>query len=117
MQFPKIGSLILTMVVLFIGAIVGGMLIPLVGVTLSGIYATLIVACVQILIFIFLGLAGKSGIVSILIGAIVIVIGGFIGGFVANFANLSGWFAIILELAIQSLLLLMSGTVKQGQAK
>jgi hypothetical protein len=54
---------------------------------------------------------------TILVGGIIVFGGGILGGFLAGYLNLSGWFNTILVLLVQSFILGFAGFTGRGKPK
>jgi len=98
-------------VLLYIGGLIGGFILPYVGHPV-GWYSGIIIGIIQILFLALFGMFAKLGIIQILIGVVVILIGGIFGGLIAEQLSLGGLFNTVTILAIQSLLLMATGFVK-----
>ena len=105
-------ALIFTMVFLYIGGFLAGILLPTIGWTTSGIYGGLITALIQVIVLAFLGLIVKLDIWKLLIGVVMILVGGIIGGMVAEAINIGGFYSTFVVLGIQSACLLFTGVIK-----
>jgi len=108
-------NFIVTMLLLYVGAILGNFVTPMLPVSLGGWGEGLFVALVQVILLMVVGvISGKMGLWDIVISVMLLFIGGLVGGFVASWLGISGMYAVILILAIQTFALLVIKTSKLG---
>ena len=111
-----IGSFVFTMVLLYVGGFASTYITPML--PLEGWVTGLVTAMIQVLI---LGLAGiltkQFDLVMLLVCGIAIFIGGIVGGLVASWMGMTGLMSTIILLAIQTLILSLTGYMKRGKSK
>jgi len=111
-----ITSFIFIMVLLYLGGFIGGYLqnwIPFFAT--GGWIGGILLSMVQMVLITVVGLAtGKLSFSTIIIGGIVIFVGGIVGSYLSGFVNLSGLYATVLTLAVQTVILMFMGLVRGG---
>ena len=114
-----ITSFIFVMVLLYIGGFVGGYIQNIIPFFASGGWiGGILLGMVQMVLLAVVGLAtGKLGFWTIIFGGIVIFVGGILGSYLTSFVNLSGLYATVLTLAVQTVILMFMGLVRGGGGK
>jgi hypothetical protein len=105
---------------LFVGNIVGGMLLEAVNISFlsNPLVAAIALGMIDMLILSLLGLvSGKLSLMTIFLGAVFIFIGSIMGTYFANYLEFTGLFATFLILAIQAALLIFFGIAGKGKSK
>ena len=109
-------NFVFIMILLYLGGFIGGYLggyIPFfsTGGWIGGIFLGMI----QMVLIAVIGLAsGKMSLWTIVLGGLAIFGGGMAGAFLADFVNLSGLYATVLTLAVQTMVLMFMGLVRGG---
>jgi len=112
-----IPTLIITMAILFVGAMFGGMFIPWIDVALDPWVNGIVIALIQALFLSVFGIVtGKIKLFSIVVLGFVIFLGGLVGGIVAGYIGFGGIYATIVILAIQTIILSFMGFIGKGKA-
>lgn len=113
----KYENLIITMVVLYLGAMFAGIMLPMLPLGFGGWAEGLMIALIQALILSVVGIVtGKLGFWNIAVCTGAIFAGGILGGFIAGYISLTGIFATVVVLAIQTIILMWAGLLK-GRGK
>ncbi len=115
----KGGNVLAIMGALLLGAILAGIIVPAIGGQwgISGWVSGFITAIIQMLIVVVaIGTLGKLGIVEILLGAVVIFVGGIVGGWLSGYLTLTTQVQTLLIVLVQSALLLAMGFTGKGKA-
>ena len=112
-------NFVFIIVLLYVGGFIGGYLgnyIPFFAT--GGWIGGILLAMVQMVLLAVVGLAtGKLGLWTVILGGVVIFVGGIIGGYLTDFVNLSGLYATVLTLAVQTMILMFMGLVRGGGGK
>jgi len=108
----KIGTLAITMVLLFAGGWIASFILPIFGFGITGYTGGFFVALIQVLALAMVGLLIKFDVWTLLLGAVLILVGGIIGGLCAEYFGAQDIVALIVTLAIQSGLLMFLGVIK-----
>jgi len=111
-----ITTMIVTMAILFIGAMFGGMFIPWINISLDPWVHGIVIAIIQGLLLAIFGIVtGKLQLSVVFILGSVIFVGGLIGGFVAGWIGFGNIYATVVILAIQTMILTLTGFIGRGK--
>lgn len=110
-------TFIITLVLLWIGGIAAGLLLGYIPLNINNAWvAAFLMALVQAVILSLAGvLTGKMSLMPLIIAAVLIFMGGLLGGFICSYVDLSGLYATIVVLVVQTGLLSLTGHVGGGK--
>jgi hypothetical protein len=109
-----LGSIVLAIVALWLGGFVAGYIVPMIPITTSWV-PQILTAMIQIIVLTIFGLvAVKQDIMTLVIGGLIIFVAGIVGNFFVGFANLAGFYATIVILVIQTVVLMWAGYLGKG---
>jgi hypothetical protein len=105
-------NFVFIMVLLYVGGLLGGYILPMVPMA-TGWLGSILLGMIQIALISIVGMAsGKLSLWTIVLGGVVVFVGGILGGFVSDFIGMTGLYATIVTLAVQTAVLMMMGFVK-----
>jgi hypothetical protein len=109
-----LGSIVLAIVALWLGGFVAGYIVPMIPTTTPWVPA-IITAMIQIIVLTVFGLvAGKQDIMTLVVGGLLIFVAGIAGNFFTSYANLTGFYATIVVLVVQTVALMWAGYLGKG---
>jgi len=114
MNFPVI---VYTMILLYVGGIIGGFLITSLPLAVGGnswILGFLISLVQAIFLSVFGFLTSRLNITTLIISGLVIFVGGLLGAYLGGFLGLTGLYLTIMVLIVQTLILSFTGYLKGG---
>ena len=108
----KGSSFIFTIIFLYIGAFLAGLILNVFQLSSAGWTGGLLIGLIQVAVLGLVGIMAKFDLWTILIGAFMVFIGGVVGGLVAEFFGAVDLVGLIIVLVCQTLLLMATGLVK-----
>ena len=108
----KGSSLIFTMIFLYVGAFLASIMLNVFQLSSAGWTGGALIALIQVAVLGLIGIMAKFDLWSIVIAVFMILVGGVIGGLVAEFFSAVDIVALVIVLVCQTVLLMATGLVK-----